>query len=145
MTIRIVLADDHPSYRSVVREMLDHEPDLEVVAEAGDGDGAVRADLEHGPDIVIMDIAMPGVDGIEATRQIVARRPTARVLALSLHTDPRFVEAMLQAGAAGYVLKQDSFADLLHAIREVAAGRSFVSPSLVSPMAPGSDDSPGHR
>lgn len=130
MAIRILLADDHASYRATVRELLEHEADLEVVAEAGDGVAAVRADREACPDLVIIDIAMPAMDGIEATRRIRASRPDARVLALSLHTDPRFVEAMLRAGATGYVLKQDSFEDLLSAVHEVAAGRAFLSPGL---------------
>ncbi|MBI1395189.1 MAG: response regulator [Betaproteobacteria bacterium] len=132
MAIRIVLADDHASYRTTVRDMLNHEPDLEVVAEADDGDGAIQADEEQVPDVIIMDIAMPRVDGIEATRRILSRRPAARVLALSLHTDTRFVDAMLDAGAAGYVLKQDAFADLLDAVHQVVAGRTFVSPNVVA-------------
>jgi DNA-binding NarL/FixJ family response regulator len=130
MAIRILLADDHVTYRSTVRELLEHEPDLEVIGEVGDGADAVRADREGCPDVVIMDIAMPAMDGIEATRRIREQRPDARVLALSLHSDPRFVEAMLKAGATGYVLKQDSFEDLLSAVHEVAAGRAYLSSGL---------------
>jgi two-component system response regulator NreC len=133
MTIRIVLADDHPAYRTVIREMLQGHADMRVVGEAGDGADAVRADREQTPDVVVLDIAMPHMDGIEATRLIVAARPAARVLALSLHTDACFIDAMFDAGATGYVLKQDPFTDLLTAIREVAAGRIFVSPNVAAP------------
>lgn len=132
MSIRIVLADDHPSYRAVVREMLDHEPDLVVVAEADDGLEAIRADLEQCPDVIIMDIGMPQMDGIETTRRIVGQRAHARVIALTLHADARFVEAMFEAGASGYVLKQDAFSDLLDAVHEVVAGRRFVSAGIPS-------------
>ena len=135
MAIRILLADDHVTYRNTVRELLEHEPDLEVIGEVGDGADAVRADREACPDVVIMDIAMPAMDGIEATRRIREQRPDARVLALSLHSDPRFVEAMLKAGAAGYVLKQDSFEDLLSAVHEVAAGRAYLSSGLGPPRS----------
>lgn len=130
MTIRIVLADDHASYRATVREMIEHEPDLEVVAEACDGAGAIEAERDQTPDIVVIDVEMPHMDGMEATRRILQQHPSARVLALTLHTEACYVDGMLAAGANGYVLKQDAFASLLLGIREVAAGRRFVSPTL---------------
>lgn len=130
MTIRIVLADDHASYRATVREMIEHEPDLEVVAEASDGAGAIAAERDQTPDIVVIDVEMPRMDGIEATRRILAQHPAARVLALTLHTEACYVDSMLAAGANGYVLKQDAFTALLQGIREVAAGRRYVSPTL---------------
>lgn len=140
MPTRIVLADDHPSYRAAIREMLDQEPDLVVVAEVDDGASAVRAAQEQSPDIVLMDIGMPGMDGIAATRQIVAHDRSAHVVGLSLHTEGVLVEAMLAAGATGYVLKQDAFAVLLHAIHEAAAGRQFVSTNVISHRPSGNDD-----
>ena len=134
MAIRLMLADPHASYRHAVREMLERESDLEVAGEVSDGDEAVRVEPTLRPDLVIVDVAIARVDGIEATRQIVARRPDARVLALSLHSDPQFVDAMLRAGARGYVLKDDPFSYLLHAIHDIVAGGTFVSPS-VAPSA----------
>lgn len=139
MPTRIVLADDHPSYRAVIREMLNQEPDLVVVAEVDDGASAVRAAIEQSPDIILMDIGMGGIDGIAATRQIVAHNQSAHVVGLSLHAEAVLVEAMFEAGATGYVLKQDAFADLLQAIHEAVAGRHFVSTNVVShrPLASG--------
>jgi DNA-binding NarL/FixJ family response regulator len=136
MTLRIVLADDHSAYRAYLRTLLDEEPDMTVAAEAEDGEGAVCAVREQKPDIVILDLAMPNLDGIQATRQIVALQPEARVLALSLHSDRIFVEAMAAAGAAGYMLKTDPFPELLRAIREVAAGYSFISTTLTGGTDP---------
>lgn len=133
MPIRIVLADDHASYRAVVREMLDQEVDIEVVAEAADGAAAIEAEDALAPDVVVIDVAMPRMDGIEATRRILRHHPGARVIALTLHTEACFVDGMLSAGANGYVLKQDAFSALLHAIHEVAAGRRFVSPTVRQP------------
>lgn len=132
MPTRIVLADDHPSYRAVIREMLDQEPDLVVVAEVADGPSAVRAAAEQSPDVVLMDIGMSGMDGISATREIVAQNRSAHVVGLSLHAEAVLVDAMFAAGATGYVLKQDAYADLLHAIHEAIAGRHFVSSNVPS-------------
>lgn len=140
MPTRILLADDHPSYRAEIREMLDQEPDLVVVAEVEDGPSAVRAAVEQSPDIVLMDIGMAGMDGIAATRQIVAHNRSAHVVGLSLHAEAVLVDAMFEAGAAGYVLKQDAFADLLHAIHEAMAGRHFVSSNVIAHRRPGDDD-----
>ena len=130
MPIRIVLVDDHAGYRAAVRHMLAREPDLVVVGDAGDGAGAIEVDREQNPDVIVMDIEMSPLNGIELTRRIVARRPGAKVLALSLHGDLRFVEEMTRAGAQGYVLKQNATTELPLAIREVAAGRQYWSPNL---------------
>ena len=141
MTIRILLADDSQQYRGVIRTMLERQSDMKVVAEVGDGLAAVQAAAVQIPDLVLMDIGMPQVDGIEATRSILAHQPGARVLALSLHPEAQFVRTMVDAGAKGYVLKGDPFGELLQAIREVAAGGTYFSPALLQPenVTPKSD------
>jgi DNA-binding NarL/FixJ family response regulator len=135
MTITIVLADDHQAHREHLRNKLDQEPDMNVVAQAEDGQAAVRTvqDLvrqSQSPDLVIMDITMPNLNGVEATRQILSLHPSVKLLALSIHDNKQFVEAMLQAGASGYVLKGDTFTNLTRAIRAVAAGQTYFSPGL---------------
>ena len=132
MSIRILLADNHQVYRDAIRAMLGRQPGLSVVADVGDGNAALAAVLEHRPDIVLMDVGMPGMDGIDATRAIAAQAPSVKVLALSLHAEPGFVRAMVESGARGYVLKEDPFADLVHAIHEVAAGNTYLSTNLPS-------------
>lgn len=133
MTLRIVLADDHSAYRAYLRSLLEAHADIVVAAEASDGESAVCAAREHEPDVVLLDLVMPGLDGIEATRRIVTHRPSTKVLALSLHSDAKLVEAMSAAGVSGYMLKTDPLSELLEALREVSAGRAFFSASLGSP------------
>jgi DNA-binding NarL/FixJ family response regulator len=135
MTIRILLADDSQQYRSVIRAMLDRESDMRVVAEAGDGHAALQEAFAQTPDLVLIDVDMPQMDGIEAARRLVSEQFAGHVLALSLHPDAQFVQAMIAAGAKGYVLKDDPFPELLTAIRQVAAGRTYFS----SGLAPRSD------
>lgn len=130
MALRIVLADDHAAYRAYLRSLLEAQADIVVAAEAEDGLSAVRAAREHEPDIVVLDLAMPGLDGIEATRQIVRQRPSTKVLALSLHSDTKLVEAMSMAGVSGYMLKTDPLPDLLEALRAISAGRAYFSAAL---------------
>jgi DNA-binding NarL/FixJ family response regulator len=127
MTIRIALADDHNVIREGLRLVLERQADMRVVAEAEDGRAAVTVADEFIPDVVIMDVAMPCLGGIEATRAIVGRYPAMKVLALSMHTDRRYVDGMLQAGAAGYLLKDCISDDLVDAVRAVVAGQRFVS------------------
>lgn len=130
MVTRLVLADDKKEFRQYLRVLLDKDPGLSVIGEAEDGQAAIRLAKELEPDVVIMDVAMPTMDGIEATRRIVASLRSTRVLALSVHADRRFVEAMLDAGASGYVLKDDMFTELSLAIRTVVTGRTYVSPGI---------------
>lgn len=130
MAVRIVLADDSQQYRSVVRALLEKQPGIQVVAGVANGNDAMTAALQWNPEVIIMDVTMPRLDGIEATRRILVQQPDARVLALSSHREARFVTAMLDAGARGYVLKEDEFAELLQAIREVVAGRTYLSPAV---------------
>jgi NarL family two-component system response regulator LiaR len=128
--IRILLADDHAVVRQGTRQLLAREEDLEVVAEAGDGEEAVRLACLHSPDIAVMDIAMPKLNGIEATRQIKAVNPRISVLALSAYDDDQYIFALLEAGAAGYLLKNVSADDLVKAIRAVAAGEAVLHPTI---------------
>ena len=132
--IRILLADDHTVVRQGLRKVLEERPEWEVIAEAGDGREAVRLAEQHKPDVAILDVAMPLLNGIEATRQITRRLPGTRVLVLSMHADEAYVTQILQAGATGYLLKDSADVDLLKAVGEVAQGRSFFSPAIARVM-----------
>lgn len=128
--IRIMLVDDHAVVRTGLRSFLETQPDFRVVAEAGDGQEAVARALELRPDIVIMDITMPHLDGLEATRQLKTQWPQATVLALTVHEDKFYFMKMLEAGAAGYLTKQAASEELVQAIRSVAAGHIYLQPAL---------------
>lgn len=128
--IRILLADDHAMVREGTREILDHYPDLDVVGEAEDGDQAVQLAIQLLPDVVLMDIGMPRVNGIEATRRIKAQCPQIAVLVLTAYDDDQYVVAILQAGAAGYLLKSARGSELVEAVRAVHAGESVLTPSV---------------
>jgi DNA-binding NarL/FixJ family response regulator len=130
MSIRILLADDHKITRQGLRSLLEKQQDMEVVAEADNGRTAVRLAGEIAPDIVIMDLTMPDLNGVEATRQIVADSPDVKVIALSMHSDSLFVTEMLKSGAAGYLLKDCAFEELAKAIRIVLDGKTYLSPSI---------------
>jgi DNA-binding NarL/FixJ family response regulator len=132
--VRILLADDHTLVRQGLRKLLEERPDWEVVAEAGDGREAVRLAEQHKPDVAILDVAMPLLNGIEATRQITRRVPGTRVLVLSMHADEAYVTQILQAGATGYLLKDSADIDLLKAVGEAAKGKSFFSPAIAKVM-----------
>ena len=130
MSIRVLLIDDHRIVREGLRGLLEKEADMEVIAEAEDGLAVLGLVQEMSPDIVIMDVAMPNLNGIEATRQIIAKVPDIKVLALSMYSDKRFVTGMLSAGASGYLLKDCAFEELIQAIRVVAANRTYLSPMV---------------
>lgn len=130
MNTRILIADDHRIMREGLRALLAVQDGVTVVGEAEDGRRAVDLAGRLHPDIVIMDITMPGLNGIEATRQIIAANPETRVIALSIHSDRRFVRQMFEAGATGYLLKEGAFEELARAIHAVADGRAFVSPGI---------------
>jgi len=130
MSIRIMLVDDHGIIRDGLRSLLEKQDDVEVVAEADDGRGAIALVREHQPDVVIMDISMPGLNGIDASRRIVADNPEVKIITLSIHSNRRFVSDMLKAGASGYVLKECLFDELVQAVRTVAAGDIYLSPRI---------------
>jgi DNA-binding NarL/FixJ family response regulator len=125
--MRILVADDHHIVRSGIRLLLERQPDLRVVAEAGDGLEAVEQALATRPDLCILDVAMPGLTGLQATHEIRSYLPEVRVLVLSMHDDEQYLFEALKAGAAGYVLKGEADNDLVHAVRAVGRGEAFLT------------------
>jgi len=128
--IRILLADDHAVVRQGFKMILEAQPDMEIVGEAGNGREAVETADKLRPDVVVMDVAMPELNGIEAARRLVDSMPHAKVLALSMHKDSVYVREILRAGARGYLLKDSVAADLVAAVRAVASGQSWLSPAV---------------
>jgi two-component system, NarL family, response regulator NreC len=130
MKIKVLLADDHAMMRGGLRMLLEQHAELAVVGEAEDGRETVRLAKKLSPDVVVMDIAMPDMNGIEATRQILADRPGAKVIALSMHSDRHFVSEMLKAGATAYLLKQCAVDELITAIKTVLKNQTYLSPCI---------------
>lgn len=130
MSIRVVLADDHRIIREGLRALLEQEQDIQLVAEAETGREAVQLARKLTPHVLVMDLAMPDLNGIEATRQVVKESPQVKVLGLSMHTDKRFILGMLEAGASGYLLKDCAFEEFVNAVRSVAAGGMYLSPRI---------------
>ncbi len=130
MSIRILLADDHKITRQGLRSLLDENDDMEVLAEAENGRDAIELARKLNPDVIIMDVSMPDLNGVEATRQIIQDNPHVRVVALSMHSDTLFVSEMLKSGASGYLLKDCAFQELEQAIRTVTDGKAYLSPSI---------------
>ena len=130
--IRVLLADDHQMFREGLRQVLERHEGLEVLPDAPDGRTAVRLAQELKPDVIVMDITMPGLNGIEATRQIRAARPGARVIALSMHADRQFISEALTAGASGYMLKDCPVRELINAITIVIQGEIYLSPKAAA-------------
>jgi two-component system, NarL family, response regulator NreC len=134
MTIRVLVVDDHAVVRSGLRHVLDAEEGIEVVGEAGDATGAVFETRATQPDIILMDVVMPGKSGLETIPDVLKDAPEAKVLMLSMEDDPRYVREAFAAGAAGYILKEAADTDLVAAVREVAAGGRYVHPALGARM-----------
>lgn len=132
--LRLLIGDDHTLMRQGLRKILEERPDWEVVAEVGDGRDAIRRAIALKPDVAILDIGMPQLNGIDATQQIVRRVPETRVLILSMHSDEAYVTRALQAGATGYMLKDSAGKDLLKGIAAVAAGTAYFSPAVARLM-----------
>jgi len=130
MSIRILLADDHKITREGLRSLISKQSDMKVVAEAENGRDAVGLAKELRPDVIIMDVSMPDLNGIEATKQILSESENVKVVALSMHSDNLFVSEMLKSGASGYMLKDCAFEELDRAIREVVRGNTYLSPMI---------------
>jgi DNA-binding NarL/FixJ family response regulator len=128
--IRVLLADDHAMVRKGFRLILENQPDIEIVGEAGNGREAIELADETHPDVIVMDVAMPELNGIEATRRLSSSSPRTRVLALSVHKDSVYVREILRAGARGYLLKDSIDSDLVNAVRAVARGDGYLSPAV---------------
>ncbi|MBI5443363.1 MAG: response regulator transcription factor [Deltaproteobacteria bacterium] len=134
---RVLLVDDHRMFLAGLRTLLERQEDVSVVGEAENGQAGVALAAELSPDVVMMDLTMPGLNGVEATRQILARVPAARVIALSAHSDPHLVAATLEAGAAAYLLKSSEPEELVRAVRTVLHGHRYLSPDVTGGVVDG--------
>lgn len=132
MSVKVLLADDHRIVRDGLRSLLEQQGDVDVVWEAQNGRDAVELAGNMSPDVVVMDITMPDLNGIEATRRILATNPSTHVIALSVHSDYRYVLEMFKAGASGYLIKDCAFEELVQAIRTVAKNRKYLSPAIAN-------------
>lgn len=128
--LRLLLAEDHATVRDALRLLLETKGDIEVVADVADGSAALDAATAFGPDVAVLDVAMPGLNGLAATRAIKRNAPKVGIVALTRHSEPVYVQELLAAGASGYVLKQSSFDVLMNAINAAACGESFVDPAI---------------
>lgn len=130
--VRLVMADDHPVVRQGLRQMIEGDPTLNIVAEAADGNEALRLILEHRPDVAVLDIDMPGMDGFAVVREVAKTSLEIAFVVLTMHSDEELFEAAMDLGIKGYVLKDSAVTDITASIRSVAEGRSFISPALSS-------------
>ncbi len=134
-TIRLVLADDHEIVRNGVRLVLEEQDDMKVVAEASDGDEAIRFTLGHKPDVLVLDLNMPGVSGLDAIPKVLEVSPDTAIVVLTMQAEPAFAREALRAGARGYVVKQSAASELVGAVRAIVAGDTYINPSLGARMA----------
>ena len=132
MSIRILLVDDHKITRDGLCALIENQPGMDVVGEAENGRDAVKLADELDPDVIIMDISMPELNGIDATRQIIAASPSTKIIALSMYSDKRYVEGMLSAGVSGYLLKNCAFDELVDAIQVAVDGKAYLSPNIAN-------------
>lgn len=140
MTIRVFLVDDHSIVRQGLRALIDAEADMRVIGEASDAAGLTEAVVASGPEVVVMDVSMPGIGGAEATAQLKRALPTVRVVALTRHTEKAYVQQMVRSGASGYLLKQNGAAALIEAIRVVIAGGTYLDPAVAGKLVNGLTD-----
>ena len=136
-SVRILVVDDHATVRQGLKLLIDNQPDMEVIGEAADGHGVLEQANALKPDIVLMDISMPGLNGLVATRTLKRVQPAVRVIVLTRHDDDTYLQELLRAGASGYVLKQSAPTEFLQAIRAVAAGGVYLDPAMTSGVAAG--------
>jgi two-component system response regulator NreC len=137
MNIKIMLADDHRIMRDGLRSLIAKQPDMELVADAENGRAAVKLTRRFRPDVIVMDINMPDLNGIDATRQILAEFPGTKIIAFSMHTDHQFVAGALKAGVSGYLQKDSAFEELVRAIRTVVANQTYLSPKITADVVKG--------
>jgi DNA-binding NarL/FixJ family response regulator len=135
--IRVLLADDHVIVRHGLKLLIDSQPDMTVIAETGDGDTAVQRAVQLKPDVIVMDISMPGMNGLIATRKLRQVQPGAAIVTLTRHSDAAYLQELLRAGVSGYVLKQSALTELLHAIRTAAAGGQYLDSALTARVTAG--------
>lgn len=135
--LRIILAEDHKTVREGIKMLINSQPDMEIIGEAGDGEAAVKMAEERTPDIVIMDISMPEVNGLKATKRIKRSCPDIKILTLTRHTDDGYLQQLIQAGSNGYVLKQSAPHELIRAIRLISQGDSYLDPALTEKVMGG--------
>ncbi len=133
--MRILLADDHTIVRNGLRVLLERQPDFEIVGEAGNGREAIELAQQQSPDVILMDVAMPIMNGIEAAARITAAQPKTAIVILSMHSDESYILRALKGGARGYLLKDSAESDLIQAVRAVAAGKAFFSPAVSKVLA----------
>jgi DNA-binding NarL/FixJ family response regulator len=132
--LRIMLAEDHLTVREGIKLLINSQPDMEVVGEVGDGGAAIKAAQKLLPDIVVMDVSMPKVNGLTATKRLKQASPNIKILTLTRHTDDAYLQQLIQSGASGYVLKQSAPTELIRAIRTVAEGKNYLDPALTEKM-----------
>ncbi|MBN1367636.1 MAG: response regulator transcription factor [Dehalococcoidales bacterium] len=132
--IKIIIADDHPLIRQALRTSLEKQPDFEVIGEARDGEEVVKLTVKYIPDVVIMDISMPRINGIEATKQIKKECPTVAILILTVHQDPEYVSNLIQAGASGYLTKSVFGDEVVNTVRTIVSGETVLSPSIIKTL-----------
>lgn len=135
--LNIVLAEDHNTVREGIKMLVNAQPDMQVVDEAENGEIAIKKVREHRPDVLVMDISMPEMNGLKATKRLRSEFPNIKILTLTRHEDDSFLEQLISAGASGYVLKQSAPAELINAIRTVGSGRSYLDPSLAGKVMSG--------
>jgi DNA-binding NarL/FixJ family response regulator len=135
--LRILLADDHVTVRHGLKLLIDGQADMQVVSEAGDGETTIQRAIALKPDVVVLDISMPGMNGLVATRRLKQQQPETAIVTLTRHADDAYLQELLRAGASGYVLKQSAPSELLHAIRAVAAGGQYLDSTLTARVTAG--------
>lgn len=144
-SLRVLLADDHVTVRHGLKLLIDGEPDMKVVSEASDGESAVQRAVALKPDVIVMDISMPGMNGLTATKKLKALQPDAAIVTLTRHGDDAYLQELLRAGVSGYVLKQSAPTELLQAIRAVASGGQYLDSSLTARVTAGFLGGEGRR